>query len=63
MDRMKWVKFPCMDFQRLRTHLPQLLWSVGAAAVHFKLNQYVQAATQHVPSLAKKRITPHTWTA
>jgi site-specific recombinase XerD len=34
---------------------------LGAAGVRFKLKQYVQSATQHVPSLATKRITPHTW--
>jgi site-specific recombinase XerD len=34
---------------------------LGAAGVRFKLKQYVQAAARHVPSLAKKRITPHTW--
>jgi len=34
---------------------------LGAAGVRFKLRQYVQAATRHVPSLATKRITPHTW--
>jgi site-specific recombinase XerD len=34
---------------------------LGAAGVRFKLNQYVQAAARHIPSLAKKRVTPHTW--
>lgn len=34
---------------------------LGAAGVRFKLHQYVQAAAKHVPSLAKKRVTPHTW--
>lgn len=34
---------------------------LGAAGVRFKLRQYVQAAARHVPSLAKKRITPHSW--
>lgn len=34
---------------------------LGAAGVRFKLKQYVQAAARHVPSLADKRITPHTW--
>jgi site-specific recombinase XerD len=34
---------------------------LSAAGVRFKLNQYVQAAAKHIPSLAKKRITPHTW--
>jgi site-specific recombinase XerD len=34
---------------------------LGAAGVRFKLKQYVRAAAQHVPSLAKKRVTPHTW--
>jgi site-specific recombinase XerD len=29
--------------------------------VRFKLKQYVQAATQQVPSLAKKRVSPHTF--
>jgi site-specific recombinase XerD len=34
---------------------------LGAAGVRFKLNQYVQAAARQVPSLAKKRVTPHTF--
>jgi len=34
---------------------------LGAAGVRFKLKQYVRGAAQHVPSLATKRITPHTW--
>lgn len=34
---------------------------LGAAGVRFKLKQYVQAASRHVPSLGTKRITPHTW--
>jgi site-specific recombinase XerD len=34
---------------------------LGAAGVRFKLKQYVQAASRHMPSLATKRITPHTW--
>ena len=34
---------------------------LGAAGVRFKLKQYVQAVAQRVPSLAAKRITPHTW--
>ena len=34
---------------------------LGAAGVRFKLSQYVQAAAKHVPSLAKKRVSPHTW--
>jgi site-specific recombinase XerD len=34
---------------------------LGAAGVRFKLKQYVQAAARRVPSLATKRITPHTW--
>ena len=34
---------------------------LGAAGVRFKLKHYVQAATRHVPALAKKRVTPHTW--
>lgn len=34
---------------------------LGAAGVRFKLKQYVQAAARNMPSLAKKRITPHTW--
>lgn len=34
---------------------------LGAAGVRFKLKQYVQAAARHMPSLARKRITPHTW--
>src|SRR5882672_19838 len=34
---------------------------LGAAGVRFKLKRYVRAAARHVPSLAKKRVTPHTW--
>lgn len=34
---------------------------LGAAGVRFKLKQYVRAAAQQVPSLATKRVTPHTW--
>ena len=34
---------------------------LGAAGVRFKLKQYVQAAARRTPSLATKRITPHTW--
>jgi len=34
---------------------------LGAAGVRFKLRQYVQAASRHMPSLASKRVTPHTW--
>jgi site-specific recombinase XerD len=34
---------------------------LGASGVRFKLRQYVQAASREVPSLAKKRVTPHTW--
>ncbi len=34
---------------------------LGAAGVRFKLKQYVRAAAQHVPSLATKHVTPHTW--
>jgi site-specific recombinase XerD len=34
---------------------------LGAAGVRFKLKLYVLAAARHVPSLATKRITPHTW--
>jgi site-specific recombinase XerD len=34
---------------------------LGAAGVRFKLKQYVQAAAQQLPSLSKKRVTPHTW--
>ena len=34
---------------------------LSAAGVRFKLKQYVQSAAQNVPSLATKRITPHTW--
>ena len=34
---------------------------LSAAGVRFKLKQYVQSASRHVPSLATKRITPHTW--
>ncbi len=32
---------------------------LGAAGVRFKLNQYVQAAAQTMPSLRKKKISPH----
>lgn len=34
---------------------------LGAAGVRCKLKQYVDAASRHLPSLARKRITPHTW--
>ena len=34
---------------------------LGAPGVRFKLKRYVQAAARDVPSLARKRITPHTW--
>ncbi len=34
---------------------------LSAAGIRFKLKQYVQSASLQVPSLAKKRITPHTW--
>ena len=34
---------------------------LGAAGVRSKLRQYVQAAARSVPSLARKRVTPHTW--
>jgi site-specific recombinase XerD len=34
---------------------------LGAAGVRFKLKQYVQAAARHLPALARKRVTPHTW--
>mgnify|MGYP001584698807 CR=1 FL=1 len=34
---------------------------LGAAGVRFKLKQYVQSAARNMPSLATKRITPHTW--
>ena len=34
---------------------------LSAAGVRFKLNQYVQAAAQQVASLARKRVTPHTF--
>jgi site-specific recombinase XerD len=34
---------------------------LGAAGVRFKLRQYVQAAGRKMPSLATKRVTPHTW--
>jgi site-specific recombinase XerD len=34
---------------------------LGAAGVRFKLKQYVEAAARQMPSLATKRITPHTW--
>jgi site-specific recombinase XerD len=32
-----------------------------ASGFRFRLHQYVQAAVQHVPTLARKRITPHVW--
>ena len=34
---------------------------LGAAGVRFKLKQYVRGAARHMPSLATKSITPHTW--
>lgn len=34
---------------------------LGAAGVRFKLKQYVEAAARHLPALARKRVTPHTW--
>jgi site-specific recombinase XerD len=34
---------------------------LGAAGVRFKLHRYVRLATQTVASLAKKRVTPHTF--
>jgi site-specific recombinase XerD len=34
---------------------------LGAAGVRFKLKQYVRAAARQVPSLATKRVTPHSW--
>jgi site-specific recombinase XerD len=34
---------------------------LSAAGVRFKLKQYVQVAAQQIPSLAKKRVTPHTF--
>lgn len=34
---------------------------LGAAGVRFKLKKYVRAASRHVPALARKRVTPHTW--
>jgi site-specific recombinase XerD len=34
---------------------------LGAAGVRFKLNGYLRAAAQQVPSLTKKRITPHSF--
>ena len=34
---------------------------LGAAGVRFKLKQYVTAAAKKVPSLASKRVTPHTF--
>ena len=34
---------------------------LSAAGVRFKLNQYVKAATKQLPSLAGKRVTPHTF--
>jgi len=35
--------------------------SISAAGVRFKLKQYVQAAARELPSLMKKRISPHTF--
>jgi site-specific recombinase XerD len=34
---------------------------LGAAGVRFKLHQYVSAAAQQLPSLAQKRVTPHSF--
>ena len=34
---------------------------LSAAGVRFKLKQYVQAAAQQIPSLARKRVGPHTF--
>ena len=34
---------------------------LGATGVRFKLKEYVQAAAQEAPSLAKKRVGPHTF--
>lgn len=34
---------------------------LGAAGVRFKLKQYVVAAARKVPSLARKRVSPHTF--
>ena len=34
---------------------------LGAAGVRFKLHQYVLAAAQQLPSLAQKRVTPHSF--
>lgn len=34
---------------------------LGSAGVRFKLKQYVREAAQQVPSLAKKRVGPHTF--
>jgi site-specific recombinase XerD len=34
---------------------------LSAAGVRFKLKQYVRAATQKTPSLARKRVGPHTF--
>lgn len=36
-------------------------WPLGAAGVRFKLKKYVLSAARHVPSLATKKVTPHTW--
>jgi len=35
--------------------------ALSSAGVRFKLKQYVQAAIQQVPSLATKRVSPHTF--
>jgi len=35
--------------------------SLGAAGVRFKLKQYVAAAAKEVPSLANKKVSPHTF--
>jgi len=34
---------------------------LGAAGVGFKLNQYVRAAANQMPSLRQKNVTPHTF--
>jgi site-specific recombinase XerD len=34
---------------------------LGAAGIRFKLKQYVVAAARKIPSLASKRVSPHTF--
>ena len=51
------LSFICADrFTRNRYGAP-----LGASGVRFKLAQYVQAAARVVPSLASKKVSPHTF--